>query len=130
MNGSVTRAQAKQKLQVSAPVFNALVTSELLGVELADGRLRADGIEHYQRYGTQWQTAERFGARGRRMMPDSFYQNPPPTPIKGVQPPDTGTHAHIGRSDVPEDAAETDTGWPSSTLCRTTIFSRIRWTWL
>ncbi len=111
MNGSIMRVEARQKLRVSAPVFNALVTSELLGVQLADGRLRADGIEHYQWYGTQWQTIERFGAMGTRVMPDSLYQSPPPTPIKGVQPPDTGTHVFIARDDVPEDAVETDTGW-------------------
>lgn len=111
MNGSISRAEARRRLQVSAPVLNALVTSELLGVQLAGGRLRADGVEHYRRYGTQWQTVERFGVMGERALPDDFYQNPPPTPVQGVQPPDTGTHAHIARSDVPNDAAETDTGW-------------------
>lgn len=93
------------------PLLNALATSGLLGVESTDESLPADGIEHYRRYGTQWQTVERFGDMGHRALPNSFYQNPPPTPVKGVQPPDTGTHAMVGSGAVPEDATETDTGW-------------------
>ena len=67
MNGSLSRSEARQKPQVPAPVFNALLVSGLLGAGRADGRLPADGIEHYQRYGTQWQTVERFGALGTRL---------------------------------------------------------------
>ena len=73
MNGSLSRTEARQKLQVPAPVFSALLTSGLLGMGLADGRLPTDGIEHYQRYGTQWQTVGRFGALGTRLIPDDLY---------------------------------------------------------
>ena len=106
------RREAKQRLKVPEPVFNALWTSNLLGLLTSDGMLPEDGVEHYERYGTQWLTQERYGDDlGVRMVPEDLYQSLPPIPGVGEQPPGTQARAHVLPEGVSEDAMKKDTGW-------------------
>lgn len=111
MNMLLSPKEARQRLQIAAPTFNALWKSRLLGYYTHEDRIPLEGVDHYRTYGTQWQTEERFGQYGRRMMPEDLYQNLPQVPNVGVQPPDTQAHAQIWSDGVPENASDSDTGW-------------------
>ena len=50
----LTFVEAQRRLGATDGLFNALVKSWLLGRITTDNRLFVEGIESYERYGTQW----------------------------------------------------------------------------
>ncbi len=70
----LTFKQARRRLKVSAPVFEALLRSKLLGAYDPEGWVQVAGIESYERYGTQWNT----DVLGERMLSAEFVQNMSP----------------------------------------------------
>jgi hypothetical protein len=105
----VSFGDARRKLKVPKQVFNALLRSRLLGNYDPKGWLSPDGVEYYERYGTQWNTE----VLEERMLSVEFVQSMPRPPgvEGGEQPPDTQTNMYIWSDDIPTDALETDTGW-------------------
>ncbi len=105
----ISITEARQRLKVSKPVFNALLKSRLLGNYDPRGWVPLAGIESYERYGTQWDAS----LLEERMLSAEFIQSmaPPPGVEGGDQPPGTQTNMYLWSDDIPEDALETDTGW-------------------
>lgn len=105
----ITFSEARQRLKVSKPVFNALLKSRLLGNYNPSGHVPLAGVRSYERYGTQWDTS----LLEERVLSAEFIQNmePPPGVEGGDEPPDTQTNMYMLSDDIPEDALETDTGW-------------------
>lgn len=105
--------EARQRLKVAAPVFEALLKSKLLGAYDPAGWIQIAGVEDYERYGTQWST----DVLGERMLSAEFVQNmaPPPLSPGGEEPPDTRSIFDIGPDMVPdadpESLKDKNTGW-------------------
>ncbi len=105
--------EAKRRLRVSQPVFNGLLRSRLLGNYYQEGYVLVAGVEHYERYGTQWITEDRDDVE-ERMLTAEFLENRP-------QPPDSGegeqsvvqSRLYIISDSTPdlEEANAMDMGW-------------------
>jgi hypothetical protein len=111
----LSRNKARNRLGVSEPVFNALITSKLLGYTSATGMVSDQAILSYQQYGTQWGIDERFGP-STRVIGNDIYDSLPAVENIGPQPPATQTHAVIAPANgtpakVFDDPEKTDTGW-------------------
>lgn len=89
---------------VSAPEFNALLISELLG-PYKGKQLWAWGIENYERYGTQWYE------KHERMIPEEVYENTLDGIPEGEQPLDTQMQGQIVSEGTSPEMIEKDTGW-------------------
>jgi hypothetical protein len=102
----LSRTEARSRLRVSKPVFEALRISGLLGPHAPDGRVSVAGIEHFERYGTQW-----HHDLDERLVPEETHQNMPlPPDVNERQPPGVRSQAQI----LPQDAhgnPDQDTGW-------------------
>src|SRR5215211_1924904 len=100
----LTPREARRRLRLPKSVFEAVMRSELLGPRTTSGHLFEESIEHYERYGTQWQTRERFGARGwrKRQTISEMYGSMPAVP--GVEfvppPPDTYSAMRFSPPDI------------------------------
>src|SRR5829696_2356059 len=110
---AVSFKEARRRLQVSAPVFEALLRSKLLGAYDPAGWVQIEGIKAYEQYGTQWST----NVLGERMLSAEFIQNMPAPPRHsgGEEPPDTRSDFSIGPDMVPnadpENLKDQNTGW-------------------
>jgi hypothetical protein len=69
--------EARRWLGVSAPTYNALLESGLLGRVTPENQVVWEDLQHYGRYGTQWQVAGR-PPLPTRMVSAEFIQNMPP----------------------------------------------------
>ncbi len=107
----LNRNKARSRLGVTELVFNALVSSGLLGYTL-NGMVSDEAILAYQRFGTQWNIDERPGQPSTRIMTDHVYDNLPPVENIGPQPPATQAHGVIAPpSPVSGDMGASDKGW-------------------
>lgn len=98
--------EARSRLKVSKPVFEALRISGLLGPSTPDRQVSVAGVEHFERYGTQW-----HDDLGERLIPEDSHQNMPLAPeIDERQPPGTRTQVQVLPQGAPHDPDE-DTGW-------------------
>ena len=70
--------EARRRLKVSQPVFNALLRSRLLGNYYHEGYLLVASVKHYERYGTQWITEDRDDLQD-RMLTAEFLEKHAPT---------------------------------------------------
>lgn len=109
----MTFKEARRRLRVSQPVFNALLRSRLLGGYYPDGYVLVVGIEHYEFYGTQWITEDRDDLPDRLL--DAEYMDTMPLPPDHGEGDQTGVHTRMyiqsdGTPDL-EEANATDTGW-------------------
>lgn len=105
--------EARRRLKISAPLFNALVWSGLLGEITTRNEVFVAAVEHFERYGTQWHTEDR-PELPERMLTAEYIQNMPPPPDLGDERyPGVQTKMYIQREGMPdiEEARETDTGW-------------------
>lgn len=102
----LSRVDARSRLRLSKPVFEALRVSGLLGPHAPDGRVSVAGVEHYERYGTQWHED-----LSERLIPEQTHQAMPlPPGVNERQPPGTRTQVQI----LPQEAQSNpgqDTGW-------------------
>lgn len=96
--------EARRRLKISSPEFNALRVSELLG-PYRDRQLWTWGVENYERYGTQWY--EKY----ERMIPEETYENTLNGIPEGDQPLDTQMQGQIFPKGVSLEVSEKDTGW-------------------
>jgi hypothetical protein len=107
--------EAQKWLGVSAATYKALARSGLLGRITDDGQVFWEDLQHYDRFGTQWRTADRPGVTQRMVTADMLQSIPPP--------PDMGEHdqpgAHMTMYLWPEgteqssvdETVDLDTGW-------------------
>lgn len=99
--------QVRQRLRVSPELLNALLSSGLLGY-FSQGQVPLNGVENYEKYGTQWgvELCE-------RVIPLETYQNITvlPEPQGGQQPPGTLSFIEIAPDGLSLDEIEKDTGW-------------------
>ena len=112
ING-VDPVEARRWLGVSAPVYNALLKSGLLGRYTPENYVVWEDLQHYERYGTQWPTEDRAPLPN-RMASAEFIQNMPPPPDVGAEKyPGVQTWFYVGHEGIPnvQEALETDTGW-------------------
>ncbi|MBA3425573.1 MAG: hypothetical protein H0U04_13770 [Rubrobacter sp.] len=109
----VSFKEARRRLRVSQPVFNALLRSRLLGGYFPDGHVLVVGIQHYRFYGTQWMTEDRTDL-GDRML-DAEYMETMPVPPDHGEGDQTGVHTkmYIHSDNTPDlnEANATDKGW-------------------
>ncbi|MDP9478655.1 MAG: hypothetical protein M3R38_23730 [Actinomycetota bacterium] len=105
--------EARRRLRVSAPAFNALVWSGLLGEITTRNEVFVAAIEHYERYGTQWRTEDRPELPDRMLTAEYIQAMPPPPDAGDNRYPGVQTKMYIVREGMPsvEEARETDTGW-------------------
>ena len=94
---------AMQRLGTPPEVLNALLESGLLGDFTEEG-VPVLGIEHYERFGTQWRPE-----LGERLPPDMDVTFPQGV-AGGHQPPNTYTQIQISHYPSP-DEVKNDTGW-------------------
>ena len=105
--------EARRRLKVSQPLFNALLRSRLLGNYEPEGYVPVTGIEHYEQYGTQWITKERDDLE-KRMLTAGFLESIPPPPDHGEgEQVGVQSTVYIQSDNTPdlEEANATDTGW-------------------
>jgi hypothetical protein len=105
--------EAQRWLGVTAPTYNALLKSGLLGRTGPDNSVVWEDLQHYERYGTQWQVPGR-PPLPTRMVPAEFIQSMPPPPDIGDEKyPGVQTWFFVGHESMRdfEEALETDTGW-------------------
>lgn len=105
--------EARRRLMVSAPVFNALVWSGLLGEITTRNEVFVAAIEHFEKYGTQWQTEERPELPERMLTAEHIQSIPPPPDAGDDRYPGVQTKMYLHREGMPdiEKARDTDTGW-------------------
>lgn len=105
--------EARRRLRVSAPVFNALVWSGLLGEITTHNEVFLAAVEHFERYGTQWQTEDRPELPDRMLTAEYIQAMPPPPDVGDERLPGVQTKMYIQRDGMPdfEQARDTDTGW-------------------
>jgi hypothetical protein len=101
---TISLKEARRRLKVSSPEFNALLRSELLGPHNGK-QLWIWGVESYERYGTQWYE------KHERMIPEATYENTLDGIPEGEQPLDTQMQGQILPEEVAPEAADKDTGW-------------------
>jgi hypothetical protein len=98
---------ARNRLGAPPDVFNALLNSGLLGYWDAAG-IPAEGVEHFERFGTQW----RPEIADRTLGPDPYQNLPTPPGISGGdQPPDTLTEVQIAPQPLLTESSNADGGW-------------------
>jgi hypothetical protein len=78
---AVHPVEARKWLGVSEPTYNALAKSGLLGRVTDDGYVFWEDLQHYNRSGTQWRTANRMEVTQRMMTAEQFESVPPPPDI-------------------------------------------------
>jgi len=105
----------RQYLGVTAPVFEALSRSGLLGRVTTDGFVYLEDLEHYKRYGTQWLYDDRPGLTPRVLTAEILHDIPSPPDIGDDMYPSVQGNFYAWREGVgmptPTEAMETDTGW-------------------
>ncbi len=105
--------EARRRLRVSQPVFNALLRSRLLGGYSPDGRVLVVGIEHYEFYGTQWMTEDRTDLSDRIL--DAEYMETMSLPPDHGEGDQIGVHTkmYIQSDNTPDldEANASDTSW-------------------
>ncbi len=109
----VTFSEAQRRLAVTDGLFNALVNSWLLGRITTGNKLFIEGIESYERYGTQWMTEDRPELASRTMDAE-FLQNIPLPPDVSYRYPSVLQKvfaAHDGIHDELLAVIEASTGW-------------------
>lgn len=109
----VTFFEAQRRLGVTDGLFNALVNSWLLGRITTDNKLFVEGIESYERYGTQWMTEDRPELASRTMDAE-FLQNMPLPPDVGYRYPSVQQKVFAAREGIDDDilaVLEASTGW-------------------
>lgn len=112
-NEVMSAKEARRRLNVSQPVFNALQRSRLLGGYFRNGDVLVVGIEHYEFYGTQWMIEGRDDLGDRTL--DAEYMETMPLPPDHGDGDQTGVHTrmYIQSDNTPdlEEANATDVGW-------------------
>ncbi len=105
--------EVRRRLKVSAPMFNALVWSGLLGEITTRNEVFLAAVEHFERYGTQWRTKDRPELPDRMLTAEYIQAMPPPPDTGDERYPGVQTKMYIIRQGMPdiEEARDTDTGW-------------------
>ncbi len=105
---------ARKWLGVSAPVFNALVASGLLGRTTDENQVVWEDLQHYATYGTQWPTEGRPPLPTRMLTAELIQEMPPPPDAAGDENyPGVQAWFYLAREGMtnPEEILETDIGW-------------------
>lgn len=110
--GWIPLREARRRLKLPKPLFEAFKNSHLLGPCTTAGYVLEEAVEHLLHFGTQWDTHERFAEPlsapeySSRFISDEEYARVKPIPGMGIPPPDTQAHVQINQADLLN-----DTGW-------------------
>lgn len=121
----LTFVEAQRRLGVTDGFFNALVKSWLLGRITTDNRLFVEGIQSYERYGTQWVTEDRPELPQRTMTTEYLRSIPPPPDVGHERYPSVQQKvfaAHDGIDDDILTVMESSTGWLAHFYLRPNVF--------
>ncbi len=121
----VTFVEAQQRLRATDGLFNALVKSWLLGRITTDNRLFVEGIESYERYGTQWITEDRPELPERTMNADYLRSIPPPPDVGPDRYPSVQQKVFAAHDEIDDDLTavmESSTGWLVHFYLRPNVF--------
>lgn len=105
----MSRKEARRRLKVSAPVFNALFWSGLLGEFTTEGEVFFAAVEHFEMYGTQWKTEDRPELPDRMLTAELIQSMPLPPDIGDHEQTGVQTKMYITREGM--DESQKDTGW-------------------